>query len=385
MKPKTTVPWLIIIITLGVVLLLALAVVLSSTQNPDPNATAYTSSELSSSEVSSSTSESQIEVPSWDEYIYAGSKADGSLALFSADGREIALSLETKGWKKPLWSEDGRTLAVLAKQTVESDIYDLYTYSVDGKSLRQLTDFTPTGSGITNYYWLNNDTLIFDKETSGSNWLHRYDLTSSQLTKLYILTGNLWRLASGDQVAVITASSMEEENTGKDFYLQDLGGDTLARIWGYKIAGQTWVLDVIPNIEGSSYFINAITLYEEDEYMPTYVQYVWSLDEPTYTEIPKWSSKEASIICDHGDKYIGLEQGEETLSIYQLSVGGMETTAEELASFSDAWKDRTICTEDSILVPLQLEDEISWLEVDLETKEIKEIAGAGKFIEVVKR
>lgn len=120
---------------------------------------------------------------------YAMIRPDDTIELRNKVNERFIIGLQKKEWKSLQWSPDGKLISALGKST--DQIYDIYIYDITKKEWNQVTDYKNFNTGVDQYSWADNNTLLFTQGENPNRWLHRYNYVSKETLKVSNVTGDI--------------------------------------------------------------------------------------------------------------------------------------------------------------------------------------------------
>ncbi len=90
----------------------------------------------------------------------------------------MPVKLEDKEWSRVSLSPDKSNLVFLGKET--GTVNDMYLYNIESKQFNKITFFENEPSGITSFFWLNDNLIAFHQD----QWLHTVNVDSREIIKV---------------------------------------------------------------------------------------------------------------------------------------------------------------------------------------------------------
>lgn len=120
---------------------------------------------------------------------YAVIRPDDTIELRNKLNEKFIIGLEKRNWKSLKWSPDGKLVAVLGKSTPV--IYDIYIYNLAQKEWSIATDFKNFSTGVDQYNWVENNTILFTQGEDPTRWIHRFNYVSKEILKVANVSGDI--------------------------------------------------------------------------------------------------------------------------------------------------------------------------------------------------
>lgn len=293
MKPK-----LIAIIAVVFVLIIGLVIVsllLAATQRNNPNGNGNNTSSTQS--ISAPANLVGLQDPKIAaKYPIAGIKTDDTVVVINpTDKDEIVLTLETKKWRSPKWSPDGRLLAVLGQTNAEKNVYDIFIYDLEKAEWVQVSNFAALGVGVDSMAWFGEKRLVYTQGQLGNHWLHRYDYVNQETRKEFL---------SEDLIVAVHSESQrfifQKIGDSPEFAIVGFNGKQIYR-FSVNLFPQGQTLINMLSVDGSDTFL-LFTREGERQH-----SYLWNLDEANLVEINYADYVAASGITDSSSSMTSAE------------------------------------------------------------------------------
>lgn len=120
---------------------------------------------------------------------YAVIRPDDTIELRNKLNAKFIIGLEKREWKSIQWSPNGDLVAVLGKST--ANIYDIYIYNLLQKEWSKATDYKNFETGVEDYSWVENNTILFTQGSVPNKWLHKFNYLSKETLKVSNITGEI--------------------------------------------------------------------------------------------------------------------------------------------------------------------------------------------------
>ncbi len=122
------------------------------------------------------------------KYVYI---EDDHIYINYVDESYMPVKLEKKSWSSVTLSPDRNIVAVLGKEI--GTVNDLYLYNIVQKEFNKVTFFENELSGITSFYWVNDNLITFHQD----QWLHTLNVDSKEIVKVQSGIANLKGITGG--------------------------------------------------------------------------------------------------------------------------------------------------------------------------------------------
>ncbi len=116
-------------------------------------------------------------------------RPDDTIELRNKINEKFIIGLEKRNWKSLSWSPDGKLVSALGETL--SGIYDLYIYNLNRKEWNKVTDYKNFSSGVDQYVWVDNNTILFTQGQAPTRWIHRYNYVSKETLKVSNVVGDI--------------------------------------------------------------------------------------------------------------------------------------------------------------------------------------------------
>ena len=126
--------------------------------------------------------------PKGGAFEYAVIRPDDTIELRNKLNEKFIIGLEKRSWRSLKWSPDGKLVAALGKSN--GSIYDIYIYNLAKKEWTTATDFRNFNTGVDQFNWVENNTILFTQGENPTRWIHRFNYISKEILKVANITGN---------------------------------------------------------------------------------------------------------------------------------------------------------------------------------------------------
>lgn len=140
---------------------------------------------------------------------YAMIKQDDTIELRNKVNEKFIIGLQKKEWKSLQWSPDGKLISALGKST--DTIYDIYIYNTTRQEWNQVTDYKNFNTGVDQYTWVDNNTILFTHGEEPNRWLHRYNYISKETLKVSNIVGDMVSVSPDLKYLVIKSNDTAPE------------------------------------------------------------------------------------------------------------------------------------------------------------------------------
>ncbi len=186
-------------VVIALVILLVMLFLSQISNTPDTNNTTV-SSPISNPDVNII----DLNNPKGGAFEFAVIRPDDTIELRNKLNEKFIIGLEKRTWKSLEWSPDGKLIAVLGKST--DSIYDIYIYNLAQKGWSKATDFKNFNTGVDQFMWVENNTILFTQGENPTRWLHRFNYISKEILKVANITGDITAQSPDLKYIVIKAN-----------------------------------------------------------------------------------------------------------------------------------------------------------------------------------
>jgi len=147
--------------------------------------------------------------PKGGAFEYAMIKPDDTIELRNKVNEKFIIGLEKKNWKSLQWSPDGKLISALGKST--SLIFDIYIYDIAKQKWSQASDYRNFNTGVDQYTWVDNNTILFSQGETPNRWIHRFNYISKETLKVSNITGDIVRVSNNLKHLVVKSKENAPE------------------------------------------------------------------------------------------------------------------------------------------------------------------------------
>ena len=210
------------------------------------------------------------------EFPYVGVRQDDTLAVANAE-KIVVISLDHRNWQSPRWSPDGKFILALGTADPQAThvIYDLYLYELVTSTWKRITFFGDDSSGITGVAWRQDNTIVFTQGEEDDNWLHTYNLESSETKKIIQVQGQLLQYIASSGLYVIAANTGTASEPNLRIQLVKGDATVLQTFADSQISTNARISD-FDIARSPSEFIFEVTQSEKISF------YSWSFNDPQF-------------------------------------------------------------------------------------------------------
>jgi hypothetical protein len=156
---------------------------------------------------------------------YAVIKTDDTIELKNSKAESFIIQLSKQNWSNLSTNPNGTLIAVMGES--KPSIFDIYIYNIERKNWSMATDYSNFDSGVSDFYWTNNNTIVFTQGVSPNKWVHSFNYNSKEILKIINVSGNLGSFSQKDGIFAV-----EEQNTATTFY--NLSGEKISELTSIK-------------------------------------------------------------------------------------------------------------------------------------------------------
>ncbi len=217
------------------------------------------------------------------DYPYIGIKNNDTLVVANVLDKSLVISLDHRKWTQATWSPDGKTIVAEGRADIASakPIYDLYAYTLSTNTWTRLTFFGDDDTGVTGYAWRPDGTLVFTQGVDPNDFVHSYNLQSSELTKLFRVGGSLQMYSGDSGLFVIKANVGSADKPAYNFDLYKADGTILQSFTSQPMAvPPVRLLNIYRGRTTNEFLISKLI----DKAGNSITYQTWSLDNPKLTD-----------------------------------------------------------------------------------------------------
>lgn len=138
------------------------------------------------------------------KFEYAVIRPDDTIELKNKMNERFIIGLEKRKWKSLNWSPDGKLVSALGQSV--NNIYDIYIYNIDKKEWSRVTDYRNFSSGVDQYEWTDNNTILFTQGEVPNRWMHKFNYLSKEILKVSNIQGDIVGISPNLNYVVIKDS-----------------------------------------------------------------------------------------------------------------------------------------------------------------------------------
>lgn len=145
---------------------------------------------------------------------YAVITPEDTIELRNKLNESFIIGLERRNWNSIKWSPDSRLIAVLGESSPL--IYDIYIYNTSTKVWSKVTNYGNFESGVEQFAWTGNNTILYIQGSIPNRWIHRYSYTSNESLKISNMSGDIIHVSPELSYVVTKATDSAPEIYGKN-------------------------------------------------------------------------------------------------------------------------------------------------------------------------